>query len=327
MHPDFSARSPAARHRAVASKVWLMVPPSGEQFEIAAGGYRAMVTECGGGLRTLDHAGRPLLAGYAEDARCASGRGQLLLPWPNRIRDGRYRFAGVEHQLPVTEVARGHASHGLTRWESWRVQDRRLDEVTLGYRLMGRPGYPWTVDLAVTYALSERGLAVEVTATNRSEAPAPYAAGAHPYLTAGPGDLDAWELRLPATTMLETDDRLIPTAEVEVAGTPNDFRTSRQIGEHVLDTAMRAGERRDDGWAEVRVRGPHGDVVLRMDEHHRWLQVFTGPPGRRDGLAVEPMTAPPNAFATGEDLIVLAPEEPLTVRWTLGLESQPVGAT
>ena len=66
-----------------------MVAPSGDQFEISGGGYRAVVTECGGGLRSLEHDGRPLVLGFGEDEQSTSGRGQLLAPWPNRIRDGR----------------------------------------------------------------------------------------------------------------------------------------------------------------------------------------------------------------------------------------------
>lgn len=292
--------------------------PSGDQHEISAAGYRAVVTECGAGLRELSHDGHPLLVGFAEDEQCSWGRGQLLLPWPNRIRDGHYAFDGAEHQLPLTEVARGHASHGLTRWESWTLREHAAGSVTLGYRLMSRGGYPWTLDLMAAYSLSEAGLAVAVTAVNHGTTPAPYAAGAHPYFTAGPGNLDAWELRLPGATALVTDERLIPTGEVEVAGTDLDFGTGRVIGEQALDTAFGGLTRDDDGWAEVRLRGDR-EVVLRMDGHHRWVQAFTGPPGRRDGLALEPMTAPPNAFASGDDLLVLEPGVPLTVRWTVGL--------
>ena len=292
--------------------------PSGDQHEISAAGYRAVVTECGAGLRELSYDGHPLLVGFAEDEQCSWGRGQLLLPWPNRIRDGRYAFDGAEHQLPLTEVARGHASHGLTRWESWTLRESAAGSVALGYRLMSRGGYPWTLDLTAAYSLSEAGLAVAVTAVNHGTTPAPYAAGAHPYFTAGPGDLDTWELRLPGATALVTDERLIPTGEVEVAGTDLDFGTGRVIGEQALDTAFGGLERDADGWAEVRLRGDR-EVVLRMDGHHRWVQAFTGPPGRRDGLALEPMTAPPNAFASGDDLLVLEPGVPLTVRWTVGL--------
>ena len=176
------------------------VRPSGEQHEIAAGGYRAVVTECGAGLRTMSYDGHPVVVGYGEDEQCSWGRGQLLLPWPNRIRDGRYTFGGQDLQLPLTEVARGHASHGLTRWESWSVVGRKPESVSLAYRLMSQPGYPWTLDLTAAYAVSAAGLEVAVTTTNIADSPAPFAAGAHPYLTVGEPPVDPWTLTLPATT-------------------------------------------------------------------------------------------------------------------------------
>lgn len=203
-----------------------MVAPSGEQHEIS-NGYRAVVTQCGAGLRELGHRGRPLAQGFAEDESASGGRGQLLLPWPNRVRDGRYSFGGRDLQLPVTEVARGNASHGLTRWAAWSVADRTEESVTLAYRLMAQPGYPWTVDLRAEYAVGVTGLSVTVTATNRSADPAPYAHGAHPYLYAGDDAADTWQLEVPAATRLEVDDRKIPTGRRAVEGTGHDFRTPR----------------------------------------------------------------------------------------------------
>ena len=52
-----------------------MVAPSGEQFEISGGGYRAVVTECGAGLRVLEYDGRPLVLGFAEDEQADVGTG------------------------------------------------------------------------------------------------------------------------------------------------------------------------------------------------------------------------------------------------------------
>jgi aldose 1-epimerase len=293
----------------------MAVAPSGQQFEIVGGGYRAVVTECGAGLRVLEHDGRPLIDGYAEDEQATAGRGQLLLPWPNRIRDGRYRFEDSDLQLPLSEPSRGNASHGLTRWTAWSVREHTGEAVTLGYRLMSQAGYPWTLDLTASYAVSAAGLDVAVSATNRSGSPAPLATGAHPYLRVGDPPADTWTLTLPGSTALAVDDRMIPTGSVEVEGTDLDFRAGRVIGDVRLDTAYGDLARDQDGWAEVRLTGPDGGVGLRMDGHHRWVQAFVGPPGRRDAVAVEPMTSPPNAFATGDDLIVLEPDETVTVRW------------
>ena len=289
-----------------------MVAPSGEQHEITGSGYRAVVTECGATLRLLEHEGRPLLLGTDESERVSSGRGQLLAPWPNRLGDGRYTFDGEEQQLPLSEPSRGNASHGLVRWAAWTLEERSENSVSLVLRLMAQPGYPWTLDLHVLYDLSADGLTVTVTATNLSGSRAPYALGAHPYLTTGSGPVDAWELTLPCDTRLLVDDRMLPTGRESVADTELDFRMARPVRSTSLDTAFTGVTTAASGVAEVVVRDPRsGDgTLLWMDGSHRWLQVFTGdelPEHAREALAVEPMTAPPNAFATGEDLVVLAP--------------------
>ncbi len=297
-----------------------MVALSGEQLVIAADGYRAVVTECGAGLRELEHDGRPLLAGYPVDQHASGGRGQQLLPWPNRIADGRYRFGGRDRQLPITEVARGHASHGLVRWAAWHVLTHTDHSVELGYRLMAQPGYPWTLDLAVRYAVSGDGLTTTVSATNLAAEEVPFAAGAHPYLRVGPGPVDAWELQVPAGTALRVDERKIPVARVAVGG-DLDFRTTRAVGGTALDTAYTDLERDGSGHATISLRGPDGAVQVWLDGHHRWVQVYTGDelPEPRSALAVEPMTAPPDAFNSGDDLVVLAPVgtegDTVTVRW------------
>lgn len=144
-----------------------MLPPSGAQYEIAGGGYRAVVTECGGGLRLLEHDGVPLLDGFEQDEMAAGGRGQLLAPWPNRIGDGAYSFGGRTHQLPLSEPSRHNASHGLVRWAAWSVGQHTTRSVALTYRLMAQTGYPWTLDLRVGYHLSEAGLTVTQSVATR----------------------------------------------------------------------------------------------------------------------------------------------------------------
>jgi aldose 1-epimerase len=301
-----------------------MRAPSGDQFEFAAGGYRAVVTECGATLRVLEYAGRPLVHGFDEDQMSTAGRGQLLMPWPNRIRDGAYTFDGRELQLGLTEPARHNASHGLVRWAAWSPEEHGSSSASLSYRLMAQSGYPWTVDLHVLYDLSADGLTVTQTATNLSDRPAPYASGAHPYLTAGTGSVDAWELMLPASTRLVADERLIPVGEEQVAGTPYDFRVARPLRDTVLDHAFGDLARDDEGAATVHVRDPETGrgAAVWVDGHHPWVMVFSADEGwdlPRQALAVEPMTAPPDAFRSGRDLVVLAPAgEPgdeLSVSW------------
>jgi aldose 1-epimerase len=288
-----------------------MTAPSGEQFEIRAHGYRAVVTECGATLRVLERDGTPLVHGFGVDQMSSAGRGQLLMPWPNRIRDGQYSFGGRDLQLGLTEPSRHNASHGLVRWAAWTPEEHAGSSVSLGYRLMSQSGYPWTVDLHVLYDLSADGLTVTQTATNLSDRPAPYASGAHPYLSAGSGPVDSWELTVPASRRLLPDERQLPVGEESVTGTAYDFRVARPVGDTRLDHAFGDLGRDKDGVATAVVRDPTTGrgAALWVDRHHRWLMVFSADDGwdpPRQALALEPMTAPPDAFRSGRDLLTLA---------------------
>jgi len=286
--------------------------PSGAQYEINAGGYRATVVETGAGLRELAQHGVALVDGYPAEEMCSGGRGQLLLPWPNRIDGGTYRFDGRDHQLPLSEVEDRNAIHGLTRWASWTLAGHDADRVRLTYRLPAQPGYPYALDLAAEYRLDpDDGLTVTVTATNPGTRPAPYGAGAHPYLTVGV-KVDAAEVTIPAATRLRTDDRNIPTGAEDVTGTPYDLRRPRVLGDLEINHPYMDLERDRDGRAWARITHGARGVALWADAAHDWLQVYTGD---RGALAVEPMTCPPNAFATGTGLITLAPGASVTSAW------------
>ncbi len=297
-----------------------MVAPSGDQFEISGGGYRAVVTEGGAALRVLEHRGEPVVDGFDEDAMSTGGRGQLLVPWPNRLRDGRYTWQGQELQLALTEPKRGHASHGLARWVSWTPEEHAPHSVSLVHRLMAQTGYPWLVELRVHYVLSADGLTVTQSATNLADSPAPYASGAHPYLCVGAGPVDGWELTLPASSRCLVDDRLIPVGHEDVEGTAYDFRVARPIRQTQLDDAFTDLDRDEDGTATVLVRdaATGRGVALWVDEQHAWLQLYTAdvvPEYARRALAVEPMTAPANAFASGEGVATLEPGGEFSASW------------
>lgn len=294
--------------------------PSGEQFEINGGGHRAVVTESGAALRGLWAGDRSLVDGFGPDEQAPGGRGQVLVPWPNRIRDGRYSLDGADLQLALTEPRLHNASHGLVRWAAWRAVDHTDDAVTMAVRIPAQTGYPWTLDVSLTYALADDGLRVTHSATNRATSPAPYAAGMHPYLVAGSSPLADWEMTFAAGSRLETDDRLLPTATVPVPGTSYDASGGRPVGGLVLNHAFTDLARDADGIASLRLWDPRDrtGVELWADEKHRWFQLYTGDDSAtrpRGSVAVEPMTAPPDAFNSGTDLVRLAPGETFTASW------------
>ena len=214
-----------------------MIAPSGEQIEIVHGDQRAVVVEVGGGLREYTLDGRNVLDGYGADEMSSSGRGQVLIPWPNRIQDGLYSFDGQEHQLPLDDVEEQDAIHGLVRWASWTAGDRAENRVVMEHALHPQPGYPFSLALSVEYLLSDEGLRVRTTATNRGPRPCPYGSGNHPYLTVGARASIRSTLRVPAHTLLRSDERGIPVGSASVEGTDYDFRRPRD------DRRDQAGQR------------------------------------------------------------------------------------
>jgi aldose 1-epimerase len=299
--------------------------PSGDQIGISHRDQRALIVEVGGGLRTYSVADRELLDGYRADEMSTSGRGQVLLPWPNRIKDGSYEFDGRRHQLPIDDVAERDAIHGLARWAAWRVGEHELHRVVMRHMIYPRPGYPFSLEVDVEYVLSDEGLRVRTTATNVGAEPCPYGCGAHPYLRVGTQVVDTATLRAPGRTVLLSDDRGIPVGSESVEGTEYDFRRPRQIGATRLDNAFTDLERDQDGLARVSLSNSEGSgLTLWVDQSYGYLMLFTGDPlpdVNRRSLAVEPMTCPPNAFRTGEALIRLAPGRPFTSTW--GIKSEP----
>ena len=294
--------------------------PSGEQFAIEADGHSAVVVEVGGGLRTYAVDGRDVLDGYAVDAMCTSGRGQVLIPWPNRLQDGNYEFDGRQHQLALTDPGKRNAIHGLVRWSRWSVAEREPHRVVMQNLLYPQPGYPFSLDLRIEYALSSAGLTVRATATNIGDDASPYGSGAHPYLTIGTPTVDSLTLKAPGGTVILSDERAIPKDSVPVAGTEYDFREPRVIGGTMLDNAFTDLERDAEGRARVELRDERRGVgvALWMDETHGYVMLFTGDPlpdVNRRALAVEPMTCPPNAFRTGEAVVRLEPGQSFASSW------------
>ena len=299
----------------------MTVLATGEQFRLRCAGAEAVVVEVGGGLRSYRAGGRDVVDGFAEREMASDARGQVLAPWPNRLDAGRYSWDGEEHVTPVTEPETGNAIHGLVRFAPWQVVDRSSDTVRLEHLLYPQPGYPFALRLSVAYELSPDGLRVQTTATNEGDVPLPYGEGHHPYLAAGAGLLvDGCTLTAPGATRLTTDERQLPTGSEPVEGTRYDLRSGRVVGDLLIDHCFTHLERDADGLARVRLTGPDGrGSALWLDGAYSHLQLFTAdvvaPARRRRGLAVEPMTCPPNALATGESVIRLEPGESATGSW------------
>ncbi len=292
-------------------------PPSGEQHVLTNGDWELTVVEVGGGIRTLRHRGHDIVDGYAADAMCSGGRGQPLIPWPNRVADGRYTFDGRALELALSDRAKGNAIHGLTRWAHWRLDTRSDAHLTLRHDLDPQQGYQIALALAIEYRYAPEGLTVSLTAKNVGATHLPVGAGFHPYFTLGAPTIDGAVLTVPAEAQLELDARGLPTGTRPVAG-EFDFRAGRAIGALVLDHAFTALHRDADGRAHITLADGDRKTTVWLDGQMTHVQLFSGDTlaanVRRKGLAIEPMSCAPNAFADGQARI-LEVGEAWTCRW------------
>jgi len=310
---------------AVRILIRMTIPLTGEQYEIHAGDFAATVTALGAGLRQLTHAKVSLVTSFDPDELPPHGAGQLLSPWPNRVDRGSYTFDGSTYQLALSEPGLGNAIHGLTRFTLWDLVAHEPSSVTLRSRPHGAQGYPFAVEVDATYSVAaDAGLTVTITAANVGSRPAPWGTAHHPYLTVATALVNDCELTVPASRWQPVDERLIPSGPPQdVAGTELDFRTPRKLAGTKLDTAFTGLTRDGSGLARVTVEGGGARTTVWTDSSYRWLQVFTGdslePEHQRTALAIEPMTCPPNAFASGTDRIRLEPGDRVTHHWGISV--------
>jgi aldose 1-epimerase len=296
--------------------------PTGRQLELRRGGVRAVVTEVGATLRALEVGGLSVLQGFPAEGMPDASRGQVLIPFPNRVDRGRYAFHGRNLVLPLDEPDRTNAMHGLVRWLNWAPLSHTPSRLVMGLVLHARDGYPFVLSLRLAYTLTPAGLRVRQSVRNLGAVPAPYGAGFHPYLTVGTPSIDQCLLKLPARTSFLVNARLIPTGRASVATTPLDFREPRPIGSTVMDTGFTDLERDADGLARVELAAPGGrpSVSVLLDRAYQFLQVFTGdslPDQARRAIAIEPCTCAPNAFNNGLGLRVLAPGQCFSSVWEI----------
>jgi aldose 1-epimerase len=336
--------------------------PTGTQFALSFGSSSAVITEVAAGLRALVIDGVEVIQSYPESSIPPMGEGIVLVPWPNRIANATWLLDDTPQKLDITEIATGNATHGLLRNTAYRVAEQTPDAITLTASVYPQHGYPFILDTSVNYTLSETGLTVTHTIGNGSERPAPVAIGTHPYLKIGGVPTADLILAISATTVFETDEKKIPTKELPVEGTPLDLRAGRRISELHLDhgfggagfggvgahgeaavgsaaavgaTAVGAtavGSAAVGSAADGAVHSltaPDGQrVELWVDDNFGFVQAYTPTnfpleSGPGVAVAIEPMTAPANAFNSGQGLRWLEPGETWSASWGIRYTPAP----
>ena len=294
------------------------------EVQLQAGEWQAIVSSFGASLRGVTHAGQPVVTGYRGAAGKQGGQGDVLIPFPGRVKGGTYQWDGIRHQLPLTDKDGPNAIHGFVRNTAWVTESLEVAAVTYRLDFAGAEGYPFPLTIRLRYALDVAGLQVECAVTNAGAADAPVGMGFHPYITVGSALVNTDTLTLPFADVLEFE-QLIPTGKVSsVTEAELDFRAPRQIGTTRFNHCFATPTRDSSGRTTVTLQGPVRAVHVWMDESFSHVVIYTGDAladgVRRTSIAIEPMTCATDALnhpAWG--LLRLRPGETHVARWGVSL--------
>lgn len=246
----------------------------------------------------------------------------VLLPWPNRMEDGRYEFEGKSYQVEINETDRNTALHGFIYRKEFDVEDIVLHESGAEIKLTciyngEESGYPFHFQVNLTYSIStENGFAVKVEIVNTDSCSIPMGFGWHPYIKL-PSMIDELRLQMPRRHVYDVNSRLLPTGKTSEAP---DFTVSEKIGIASLDTCFKVIE--DSQIAATLVRDEAAGFELKFwqetgPEGFDFLQVYT--PATRQTIALEPMTCGVNAFNNRDGLLIMKPGERFIARFGINL--------
>ncbi|MGJ6122384.1 aldose 1-epimerase family protein [Mycolicibacterium sp. Y3] len=298
------------------------VTAHGLEYELSDGRVRAVLTGVGAAIRELAVDGVDLTPGYRPDVLRPFYSGTVLMPWPNRVRDGRWTHRGVTQYLDITEPRRANALHGLLCFTEYRLLEHTDSCAVLGAQVFPQHGYPFQLDTRVRYALVDDGLHVTHTVANTGPETAPVGIGTHPFLCIGDVPTAALTLTVAADDHIDVDDRLNPVGVSPVRGGYWDLRGGRLVADLDLDDAW-TGLHMSDGGSTHTLSAPDGRTVsLWADEQFGYLQVFTTRrypvgDGFSTAIAVEPMTAPADALNSGAGLRWLEPGQDWSASWSI----------
>lgn len=293
-------------------------------IQLQFGDYSAIIRRHGAGLNSLRIKGRDLVELF-ELGSPARYRGDLLAPWPNRIRDGKYSVDNKTYTVPINEISRQTSLHGLVNNLEWNVKEKSDKHVELYVELPESVAYPSSLLFTIRYELSDKGLGIEIQATNSGTNRAPYGVSIHPYLIADSSEkVDQWTLTMNSSEVLAVDEiRLLPTRLCDVSELDFDFQKGSIIGDRFIDHAFKVDKTKPRSISLLAQSGI--GVKMIFDESSHWVQIHTadreGGSDARRCLAVEPMSCPPDAFNSNIDLIWLNPKESTESNWWIsGIE-------
>ena len=275
-----------------------------------------ILPSCGAILHafTVEHDGRSLnvIDGYAnaddfkKNCTAKGFKSCKLSPFVCRLKNGWYPFGQSTYHIHKFYL-RENALHGLLYDAAFTVTDRYADEtkssVTMKHEYHAEDlGYPFNYDCLITYELKEENsLTIITEIMNKDEGIIPIADGWHPYFTLG-GKIDDLQLEFQGKSMLEFDEQLIPTGK---AFPYQEFGVLKKIGDTFFDNCFLLDQTECQPLCVLRDVVQKIQIEIHPDKAYPYLQIYT--PDHRNSIAIENLSAAPDAFNNGMGLITLAP--------------------
>ena len=273
----------------------------------------SILPQLGGCVSLLKLNGISILDEFADATEIETNpayKNVFLLPFPNRLKDGKYNFNGKTYQFPINDKTNNTALHGFTDFNNLQIASFESNEKDAHLVLKGdydgsNPAYPFSFETTLSFELTNDNTftaTIQIQNTDNSEFP--IGTGWHPYFKLGEKINDC-QLQLPLVQKVICDDNMIPVGKTVSFDKFNDSST---INDTQLDTAFLLSS--TAGKAKVIFKNDKTTIEYWQETgigKFNYLQIYT--PDHRNALAIEPMTCNIDAFNNGDGLIVLKPKE------------------
>lgn len=243
-----------------------------------------LAPQAGGSITrfSVEGAGDVLRSATAEASASGTGRDTAcypLVPFSNRIADGRLAFENQEFHLSPNWPGVRHPMHGDGWSHAWSVAHADVRAAELVYEHDGSEGWPVRYRARQHFRLHDDRLVVRMSIENLEGRRVPAGLGLHPFFTR---DAET-ELQCCVSGVWRTDPEVLPLDRVPVP--PDwDFSRSRKVDGLGLDHCF-------DGWDGKAVIGWPGRnmrLTLSATEAFRHLVIYI--PDGRSFFCVEPVS-------------------------------------
>ena len=276
-----------------------------------------IIPACGAILHgfTIVNQGKPInLIEYYEDLKDfkynveqGGFKGCKLSPFACRVKNATYNLGHKSYTFNKFMLGKS-AMHGLLYDAEFRIVDQTVTEasatiVLLHQYLATDKGYPFNYDCEITYSLStNNSLVIATKITNKSENSIPYQDGWHPYFKFNK-PVDTLLLQFKSLHKIEMDDELIPNGAMTVY---NQFETFKEIGNTKFDDCFEVNYTKDTAVCILKDEEQKIQIEIYPDDAYPYLQLYT--PSNRNSIAIENLSAIPDAFNNQIGLITLPPQ-------------------